>query len=191
MRITVLDGHPNPDSFCAALASRYVDAAEQAGHDVRRLVVRDMQFDPILWKGYREVQALEPDLVAAQQAIAWCRHLVVVHPVWWGSMPALLKGFFDRTLLPGWAFKYRKGSPFWDRLLEGRSARLIVTSGAPALYMKVAYRNAPIVVDHKMILGFCGFKPVRVTTVGSLDDLDDEQRQKALERIALLGKAGR
>jgi len=184
MKITLINGHPNPESYCAALSSRYAEAAIKAGHDVRELNLHEMEFDPILHGGYYGKQELEPALVQAQEDITWCEHLVVVHPIWWGTMPALLKGFFDRILLPGWAFKYRKNSPLWDRLLKGRSARIIVTSDAPALYNRFIHFNAPVRVTKKMILAFCGIKPAKVTAIGSIREMSEAKREEALSKIA-------
>ena len=123
MKITVIDGNPSEQSFTAGLVEKYIEGAKGSGHEVRRLNIRDLKFDPNLVEGYREIQELEPDLIKAQQDIQWCQHLVLAYPIWWGQMPALLKGFFDRALLPGFGFKYHKKGPWWDRLLAGRSAR--------------------------------------------------------------------
>lgn len=125
--ILILLGHPDRDSLCGALAQRYATAAENAGHQVRLIALGDLQFDPVLRHGYRQIQPLEADLQDAAEAIEACDHLVLVYPTWWGAMPALLKGFFDRVLLPGYAFRYRRDSVWWDRLLAGRSARVITT----------------------------------------------------------------
>lgn len=188
MRVTILQGHPDPASFNASLAKSYHKGLQEAGHECRYLDVSTMNFDPILARGYHQIQPLEKDLVLAQEAISWCQHFVLNYPIWWGQMPAGLKGFFDRCFLPGWAFKYHKDDPFWDRLLAGRSARLIVTSDAPILYNFFAYSNGPIVIPKKMILGFCGFKPVRVTKIGSVKNLKAEKRQALLNKIEQLGR---
>lgn len=190
-RITLLDGHPDAQSLCAALAGSYARGAASGGHDVRRIAVRDLRFDPVLHGGYRVRQELEPDLRAAQATIEWCQHLVVVLPIWWGSMPALLKGFFDRAFLPGWAFRYRERGPYWDRLLAGRSARLIATSDAPALYNWVAYRNAPTAATRRTILRFCGFDPVRVTALGGIRQLGAARRGRLLTKVEALGRRAR
>lgn len=86
-----------------ALADAYEETARQKGHEVRRQNLGDLRFDPILWHGYQKVQELEPDLLAAQASITWCDHWVIIYPIWWGSVPALLKGFFDRALYSGFA----------------------------------------------------------------------------------------
>ena len=125
--ITVILGHPDSNSYCGALAARYAEAAASAGHAVRFFKLGEIAFDPVLHHGYHQRQEHEPGLAEVKDAITWANHLVFVYPIWWGALPALLKGFFDRVFLPGYAFKYRPNSQFWDRLLTGRSAHAIVT----------------------------------------------------------------
>jgi len=107
-RVLVILGHPSTDSLCGALASSYTAAAGNAGHEVRRINLAEQSFDPLLRHGYAEPQKLEPDLVNAQAQLKWANHVVFVYPTWWGSMPALMKGFIDRTFLPEFAFKYHR-----------------------------------------------------------------------------------
>jgi putative NADPH-quinone reductase len=111
--------------------------------------------------------------------------------MWWGMVPAQIKGFIDRTFLPGFAFRYHEKDPFWDRLLAGRSARMIVTSDAPALYNRLAYGNAPYEVVRKLFLRFCGFKPVHLTPVGGVKGMSPAQRERVLKRVRRLGATGR
>ena len=105
----VILGHPRRDSLCGALAGAYADGARAAGHEVRFLALGDLDFDPIRREGYGEAPPLEPDLVRAQHDISWCDHMAWAYPNWWGTMPALMKGFIDRVILPGFAFRYREG----------------------------------------------------------------------------------
>ena len=141
--ILILLGHPDRDSLCGALAHSYATAAGVAGHRVRLIALGELDFDPVLHHGYHQVQPLEPGLEDAAEAIRACDHLVLVYPTWWGGMPALLKGFFDRVLLPGFAFRYRRDSPWWDRLLAGRSARVITPLDTPPWYYRWIYRDPP------------------------------------------------
>lgn len=161
MKITAIDGHPGTDRLVSAMLDRYLAAAEAAGASVTWLNLRDMDFDPVLHVGYKGEQPLEPDLARAQAAITDCDHLVVGFPLWWGSQPALLKGFFDRVLLPEFAFKYHKDDPFWDRLLAGRSADVLITGDTPKAYLRFVY-GAPVLRAMKgQVLGFTGFKPIK------------------------------
>lgn len=188
-RILIIDGHPNPNSICSAIGDSYYQGAQESQFEVNKIALRDLKFDLNLRNGYRTIQNLEPDLILAQEKIKWCSHLVIIYPIWWGTMPALVKGFLDRCWLPGFAFKYHKNDPFWDRLLAGRSARMIVTSDAPTLYNFLMYFNAPVLVMKKAVLGFCGFKPVRVTTFGNIKNRSKIDLEKILEKVKKLGSA--
>ena len=134
-RILVLDGHPGPDSLCGALAAAYAEGAIRAGHDVALLRLSDMTFDPDMGAGFDADKPLEPCLAEVQDKIAWCEHLVIVHPMWWGLMPAKLKGLLDRVLLPGFAFRYTSGKMLPDKLLQGRTAEVLVTADSPRWYL--------------------------------------------------------
>ncbi|TRX75742.1 NAD(P)H-dependent oxidoreductase [Pseudomonas mangiferae] len=188
-RILLVFGTPKADSFCHALGEAYTQGARAEGHVVRQLKLRELRFDPTLHDGYEQSQALEPDLLEAQRLIHWAQHLVFVYPVWWGSVPALLKGFLDRVLLPGFAFKYRDAhSTRWDKLLTGRSADLLVTLDTPAWYFRWVY-GAP--AHRQMIrttLGFCGVKTRRLTQFTPLRPSSEEQRQRWLRDAERLGR---
>lgn len=185
-KILVIQGHPATDSFCAALGDRYVEAARAAGHEVRLLRLAGLDFDPILHEGYRGMQPLEPDLVAAQAAIQWAGHLSFVYPIWWGSVPALLKGFLDRVFLPGFAFQYRAGALFPDQLLKGRTAHLLVTMDTPPWYFRWAYRMPGVHQMRRTTLGLCGVRTLAVAAFGPLVGSGGPQRDRWLERARAL-----
>lgn len=186
-RILVILGHPDRNSLCGALAESYATGAREAGAQVEILRLGDLNFDPILHHGYREIQALEPDLLQAQARITWAQHLVFVYPTWWGGPPALLKGFFDRTFIPGFAFKNRKKGPFWDRLLAGRSGRLLVTADSPGFYDWFVNGMPALRMVKKAVLAFCGVKPVRVERFAIVKQADENRRQRWLARAEALG----
>lgn len=186
--ILVINGHPNRKSFTAALAEAYAEGARAGGAKVEVLHLGELKFDPILHGGYQSVIPLEPDLVRAQEQVKACRKLVICYPHWWGSGPALLKGFIDRTFLPGFAFKYHDKGPFWDRLLAGRSAEIWLMSDSPRFWFVLKYWNSPIKWLKTATLDFCGFKPVKVNVVDRVRFLSEEQRTKALLRAKHAGK---
>lgn len=161
--------------------------ARGRGHVVRQLKLGELQFDPILREGYGQNQALEPDLLEAQRQIHWAEHLVFVYPVWWGGVPALLKGFFDRTFLPGFAFKYRNRSQLWDKLLSGRSADLLVTLDTPPWYFRWVYGAPAHRQMVRTILGFCGIKTRRLAEFAPVRPSSEEQRQRWLRTAEGLG----
>lgn len=181
--ITVILGHPDSTSLCGAIADRYAAAARAAGHQVRLFRLGEAEFDPVLRHGYQRRQELEPALVEIREAISWAQHLVFVYPIWWGSIPALLKGMFDRLFLPGYAFKYRKDSPWWDRLLTGRSAHAIVTMDTPPWYYRLIYTMPGHHQMKKTILEFCGIKPVRITSFGPVRQASEARMAQWLQRV--------
>lgn len=186
-RILMILGTPKSDSFCHALAEAYCQGARGEGHVVRQLKLGEIHFDPILRDGFSQGQALEPDLLEAQRQIHWAEHLVFVYPVWWGGVPALLKGFFDRTFLPGFAFKYRNRSQLWDKLLSGRTADLLVTLDTPPWYFRWIYGAPAHRQMTRTILGFSGIKTRRLAEFAPVRPSTEEQRQGWLRRAERLG----
>ncbi len=187
-KILIINGHPKKDSFCNALSDAYRSAASAAGNDVIQLNLYDLEFDPNLKNGYSRKNKTERDLEFAQDKITWAEHIVIVHPVWWGSVPAVLKGFFDRTLLPGFAFKYRENSVFWDKLLMGKSGHVIYTIDTPVWIYKYFYGQPSVKQVKDRVLGFCGVEPVKVTGIGPIRKSQTEFREKWIERIGAFGK---
>src|ERR1035438_5316299 len=122
MRCLLILGHPRRDSFCGALFDACAAGALQAGVECRELILSEMSFDRDVHALSPEQQGLEPDLVRAQHDIEWADHLILVYPTWWGTYPALLKGFLDRVLTPGFAFRHVNHDT-WDKLLRGRTTR--------------------------------------------------------------------
>lgn len=184
MKIYLLLAHPDINSFNGQIADAIEAAMKRAGHPVRRQNIGQMRFDPILWHGYSQVQELEDDLLAAQQNILWCDKWVIIYPVWWGSVPALFKGFLDRALLPGFAFKYHEKDPFWDGYLGKKSAHVIATSDAPSIWLWWQYRNSDIRAIRKATLEFCGIKPVKVSRIARVKYLTAGQREAVAARLA-------
>lgn len=186
--ILIINGHPDKESFCYALAEAYQKGAISTGAQVVLVHLIDLEFNPILSHGYREVSELEPDLVRVQEQIKAAEHLVFVYPNWWGTFPALLKGFFDRVFLPNFAFKYRKNSPFWDKLLTGKTARLIVTMDTPKWYYALINCSPGHHQMKKAILEFSGIEPVDITSFSPIKTSDLDQRKIWLNRVEKLGQ---
>jgi NAD(P)H dehydrogenase (quinone) len=185
--ILMILGTPKRASLCHALCDAYAAGARGKGHVVRLLRLAELRFDPILHDGYEQNQALEPDLLEAQRQIHWAEHLVFVYPVWWGGLPALLNGFLERVLLPGFAFKLHERSQAWDKLLSGRSADLLVTLDTPRWYFRWVC-GAPA---HRQmvgtILGFCGIRTRRLSAFSPIRTATEEQRQGWLRKAQRLG----
>lgn len=191
-RILLIQGHPDACAphFCDALEDTYADAAEAAGHEIRRVHVANLNF-PLLrsqrdWEG----EALPPSLQQAQDDIGWAQHIVLLFPLWLGDMPALLKGFLEQVMRPGFAFSGDSRNPLTSKGLTGRSARVVVTMGMPAAVYRWLYRAHSIKSLERNILGFVGISPVDETLIGMAGNLDEAASRKWLDRLEKLGRDG-
>lgn len=181
--IVIIDGHPDANSLNAAFTNTYYKEATKRDANVEKIIVRELNFNPNLAHGYNQRTEWEADLEKAWGLIKNADHLVFIHPVWWGGLPAVLKGFIDRVFLPGFVFKYREDSIWWDKLLTGKTARIICTLDQPFWYYRW-FNNMPGIHQlKKMTLEFCGVRPVKVTGFGPVRKSTDAQRNKMLEVV--------
>ena len=187
-KIVIINGHPNKESFNFAIAESYKKAAISSGAEVKEIVITDLVFNPNLQQGYMKRTELEPDLLESIEKIQWADHLVWVHPVWWGGLPALTKAFIDRAFLPGIMFKYRENSVWWDKLLTGKTAHIITTLDFPTFIYKLQYAKPSVNQLRKSTLQFCGIKKVKVSYFGPIKNSTDEQRTKILKEVEKLGE---
>lgn len=194
-KIFILLGHPDSsqETLTSQLALLYETAAKQAGHEVKRINIADLSFDPILHKGYKVIQNLEPDLIKVQEAIKWADHFVLLYPIWWVSMPALLKGMFDRMWLPGFCFNMRKtkqGTPAlgWKKKMKGKTARVIMLSGTHPFFIWLLFGDFTNEIK-RGILWFAGFK-TKMTCFGPSEIAPEWKKNEWRRKIARLGKLG-
>ena len=187
-KVLIINGHPNKNSFCFGIAEAYKKGALISGSEVKEVIIRDLKFNPNLEFGYEKRIALEPDLLIAWEKIKWADHLVWVHPVWWGGLPAITKGFIDRLFLPGFVFRYRKNSVWWDKLLVGKTAHIITTLDQPGLYYWLVFGRPSVNQLKRTVLEFCGVKPVKVTYIQPIRNSKIEFRSKWLNKIEKMGK---
>lgn len=186
-KILIINGHPNAESFNFALAESYKNGAIASGAAVETITIANLNFNPNLKFGYQKRTDLEPDLVESWEKIKRADHLVWVHPVWWGGLPAITKGFIDRLFLPGMAFQYRENSVWWDKLLKGKTAHIITTLDQPGWYYRLAFGRPSVNQLKKSTLEFCGVKPIKVSYIGIVKTAAEDQRKKWLEKVYELG----
>ena len=187
-KILIINGHPDKNSFCFGLAEAYMNGVLHSNSEVKQIIIRDLKFNPNLEYGYEKRTVLEPALLEAWEKIKWADHLVWVHPVWWGGLPAITKGFIDRLFLPGLAFRYRENSVWWDKLLKGKTAHIITTLDQPSLYYWFVFGRPSVNQLKKTVLQFCGITPVRVTYVQPVRNSKIEFRNKWLQNIEVMGR---
>lgn len=190
-KIVIINGHPDEESYNFAIAQAYKSGAEKSGAEIREIVIRNLKFNPNLQFGYRKRTELEPDLLEAQETLKWAGHIVWIYPVWWGSVPAIMKGFLDRVLLPGFAFKKREGSLWWDKYFTGKTSRIICTLDQPSWYYKWFNGSPSHTAMKKLTMNFIGVKSVKITSIGPIRLSKDTFREKWLQKIEKLGEKNR
>lgn len=188
--ILLLLGHPSENSFCKALLDAYRNGAESAGANCKTIYISRLDFNVNLSDGYRTGESMQPeeDLIEAQQLIQWADHVVMAYPNWWGFMPALAKGFIDRVFLPGFAFRHHSGKIFPEKLLKGKSIRLLITMDTPKWWFYLIYRASQYQILKDIVFGYVGFDPVRFSTFGFMRKSTDKLRAGWLRKVEQLGK---
>lgn len=188
MKIAAIQAHPDPapGHFGPALADAYRKGAESAGHEVRAIELASLDFPLLRSQHEFEQEPMPSVLEPARDAIDWADHLLVVYPLWLGTMPALLKGFLEQVFRPGFAFEYDAGWP--GGRLKGKSARIVVTMGMPAFVYRWYFRAHSLRSLERNVLAFAGIRPVRASLVGMIGALDESKRARWLERMQQLGR---
>lgn len=187
MNILIINGHPTTDSFNDAICEAYKKGALEKKAHVEILNIRDLEFDPNLTQGYKGEVILEDDLKRATELILKSDHMVWVHPLWWYSCPAIMKGFIDRTFLPGVTYKFEKGATFPKQLLKGKTARIICTADTPYWYYKWVMGSPATKQLKKGTLQFCGVKPVKTSFIAPIRNSTKSFRDKWLDKCYQLG----
>jgi len=189
--ILIIDGHPDSsvDRFVHALADAYRQGAEQASHEVRVVRLANLTF-PLLrsQSDYEKAEPVEA-VRQCQHLMNWATHVVIFYPLWLGSMPAMLKALLEQMLRPGFAFSTRKLGRWPVKFMSGKSARVVVTMGMPALIYRWYFRAHSLRSLQRNILKFVGFRRVRSTVIGSVSAMTRAQREAWLQNVRDLGEA--
>ena len=186
-KILIINGHPEKESYSYALSQSYAEGAKTAGAEISYIHIADLEFNPNLAHGYQKRTDLEPDLLQAIEKLKNADHIVWAFPMWWYSCPAIMKGFIDRVFLPGITFQPVEGKPLPDKLLKGKSARLIITADSPS-WFNTLFMGKPAINQLKRgTLQFCGVSPVKVTYIAPVKGSTENFRKKHLQKVFDLG----
>lgn len=201
MNILVINGHTDKESYCQVIFQTIVENIDSKRHELEMVNLNEEEFDPVLRYGYRQRMKENPFILRSQELIQWADHLIFVYPIWWSSMPSLLKGWIDRVFTPGIAYStnnrgsfilnYLRGKQF-KKLLKGKTASIYATSMAPTWWYTVFSGpiNIPdsygISVLKNAVLNHCGIKTKRISILGELgrEVNTSSTRQKFLQKVA-------
>lgn len=188
-RITIIDGHPDPDRarLCHALADAYAAGALRAGHQIHRVDLSSLDFPHLVSRAEWQVAPPAGDIAEVQGAIAWANHVVIIHPLWLGAMPGRLKCLFEQVFRPGFAFDPARVG-LSGGSLKGRSARVIVTMGMPALIYDLFFFGHSTRSFRRNILEFVGIKPVRSLIIGTVEGQGEKGITRWIERVEHMGE---
>lgn len=186
MNVLVINGNPKKYSFCREVAERYCQGLGSEISSKSVIHLGEVKFDPVLRDGYQGSQELEPDLREVRDLFCAADHVVFVYPNWWGVMPALLKGFLDRILVPGIAFSFEDGAPI--KLMTNKSASLVITMDVPVQLYTGRYESRGTHIMRDNILDFCGIEIKNVCYLGPVHSSTVAERQEWLSNAERLGQ---
>lgn len=189
-QILIIQGHPDSttEHLGHALVKAYVAGAQLAGHKVKVIEVAKLNFSLLSSEQEFEHQSPVTDIQIAQDKILWAEHIVIFYPLWLGDMPAILKGFWEQLLRPGFAMTSGDRNSWPQKRLKGRSAHIIVTMGMPGFIYRWFYCAHSLKSLKRNILSFCGISPIKHTLIGSIDNLNEKQRNQLMEKMKKLGQ---
>jgi putative NADPH-quinone reductase len=187
-RVLIINGHPDKQSYNYALSEAYKNGANKTNAIIDTINISDLDFNPNLRFGYRQRTELEPDLKDAIDKIKKANHIVWVFPMWWYGYPALMKGFIDRTFLPGITYEFVEGKATPNGLLKGKTARVIITADTPKWYDYLIMKSPAIKQFKKGTLEYCGISPVKVSYISPIISSSLVVREKWLKKVTMLGE---
>lgn len=189
-RIVIIQGHPDParGHFCHALADAYAIAAREAGYVIEVIDVAGLHLPLLQSQAQWQAPPTETAILSSQRLIQDADHLLIIYPLWLGSMPAVLKGFLEQVMRPGFAVQPTGQGVRFRRLLRGRSARIVVTMGMPALVYRLFFLSHSLRSLERNILSFVGIAPVHETVIGHVESAP--MRRRYLRALEVLGSRG-
>ena len=187
-QVLIINGHPDKQSYNYALSEAYKSGANKTNAIIDTINISDLDFNPNLRFGYRQRTELEPDLKDAIDKIKKADHIVWFFPLWWAGLPALMKGFIDRTFLPGITFDFIEGKAAPIGLLKGKTSRIIITTDTPKWYDFIIMKRPVLKQFKKGTLEYCGIGPVKVTYISPIISSTLDARNKWLKKVIKLGE---
>lgn len=186
MKYLIISSHPYNGSFNAGVAKSIKETAEQKGHEVSKIDLVSDGFNPVMTAGdlkaWGQGSSIDPMVKSYQAMIEAADILVFPFPVWWGTMPAVLKGFCDKVLLPGWAYRYGENGEMIGQLTS-KKAIVITTMETPVEVFENHYKNP---VDGSFIkdtLQTCGIEVIHYLQIDKIVSGGREHAESKMNEI--------
>jgi NAD(P)H dehydrogenase (quinone) len=184
MNVLIVYAHPNPKSLNAAILKEVERGLQEAGHLYTVIDLYQDNFQPVLVYNdsiRRSDLKNDPETARYRELVRQADHLIFIYPVWWYGVPAILKGFFDRVLVSGFAYHYEGMVP--KGLLNGKSAWVFYTIDSPGWYVRLVRRSVEWRVMRDAILAFCGIRKVKRFMFAGVKKSSQKRRQKWLASV--------
>lgn len=181
MNVLIIIGHPRKQSLTSSIAEAFYKGAIEAGTSAQLLYVCDLNFNPNVIHPTPHLQEDEADIIKSRELFHWADHIVFVYPTWWGTMPALLKGFIDRIFISGFAFIETEGGTGYEPLLKGKTAQMITTMDTPKFVYNIFYKAPGHHALGTATLKFSGFKVKKPIRFGMVRYSDEAKRTQWID----------
>ena len=186
--ILIINGHPAQESLSKSISQQYREWATTYWHTIRYINITDLRIEDTLRFSHKKWAQIPSELEQCREDIDWAEHIVFIHPVWWSSMPAMMKWFIDIVFWPGFAYTYTKDSPMPKKLLSEKTARIIITFDTPYILYRYFYHQPSVIQLRDRILWFCWIKTTWVTYLWSVRTKKEADIKKFLMKIKELWK---
>lgn len=185
--ILIVQGHPDPieNHLCHAIADTYRAAAEDNGHSVEMITIAQQDIPFLRNKQEFESDDIPPVAVEGQAAVQKADHVVFIYPLWMGDVPAVLKAWIEQVFREKFAFEVTDSG--WTAHLKGKSARIIVTMGMPAIAYNWFFLGHSVRSLKRNLLKFSGFSPVDWSVLGNAEDPSGKTQVSFLRKAKALG----
>lgn len=184
MKTLIIYAHPKTKGYNSYILSNTIKLLKDKKEDYEILDLYKENFNSNLQEkehytsGNRYVSLY---IKKIQRKIKISNKLIFIYPVWWGGVPAILKGFFDRVFTPGFSHKFITKTNY-KKLLKNKKASVICTTGAPKLAYSFGFANRGVKSIKKDILGFCGIKS-KIYLIGNCTNQITEKKKKEINKI--------
>ncbi|MCI1983726.1 MAG: NAD(P)H-dependent oxidoreductase [Bifidobacteriaceae bacterium] len=189
MKTVIVTCHPYSGSFCHALMLAASDGAKARGEEVDVIDLETDHFDPVMHSqdliGFLKHESYDEQARDYIQRVKDADHLVLIFPIWWELMPAMMKGFIDKIIFPGETFDYTTSGmgmvPLLPRL---KSVSIITTMNTPRLLYRLIFGDA---IQRALVRGTfrkMGVRHIRWLNCAMVKKSSDAKRQKWLRVVA-------